>query len=393
MPDSPDKWKIRFGQIFQELLKESGKKLEDYFYFIPTGSVLDPHSEESYNAIDLDLNRDVYAKYFSGDTPSVLALDKDIVTRLNATLIIVPGFGHHLIKTKAFDEVLPLLNDLGFRVLYAFYEDSFESNEKCARRVYQIIKSQLDDQQKMIFFTYSKGSPVVVEMLADPRYVDVASRTKAVVSFAGALRGSPHTSSLTGQTVLVLLKAYRRLSQRTRFATNLFEWIQGEMKRLKIDFFERWKELVEKVKDFADDLIDLPEGIEDLTRVTSESKYADVHLMPSIKLFSISAVCPEAIFKHDFKFITNPDDLFLYISGRELYKYNVFNDTQVLLPDSEFFEGTGDIIHLGVVKVDHWGIALPYVFSDRYVDPFPRVEMLKAVLLILDEYFQQLHKV
>jgi hypothetical protein len=78
----------------------------------------------------------------------------------------------------------------------------------------------------------------------------------------------------------------------------------------------------------------------------------------------------------------------LYVSGRELYNLNVFNDTQVLLPDSEFFEGTGKITNLGIVKTDHWGIALPHVLSDRYIDPFPRTEMLKTVLLVLDEYFR-----
>lgn len=78
---------------------------------------------------------------------------------------------------------------------------------------------------------------------------------------------------------------------------------------------------------------------------------------------------------------------FLSVSGSTLYQHNVFNDTQVLLADSEFFPNTGSITNLGIVKADHWGIALPCVLSKNYIDPFPRTEMLSTALLILDEYF------
>lgn len=388
-PDK-DKWKIRFGQIFQALLRESGKKLEEYLYFIPSDSTLDPHSEETFNLIDLQVNKNLSATYFSDDISPPPVLNQEVAERLQATLVIVPGFGHHLIKTKAFGDQIPLLEDLGFRVYYASYRDSFASNEKCAESVYHLLKQELNDKEKLIFLTYSKGSPVVVQMLADPRYADMAGRARAVVSFTGALRGSLLPSTPMGQAALILLKAYRKLRQSTGAIRNRVKETIQELSKASSGNFKELKELIEKAEEFADDLADLPEGILDLARITCQNNYARVRLRDSIKLFSISAVYPQSAFKKGFKFITNPDDLFLYISGRELYKYHVLNDTQLLLPDSKFFESTGDAICLGVVKSDHWGIALSHVFSPRYVDPFPRTEMVKAVLLVLDEYFREL---
>ena len=387
MPQDPDRWKIRFGQIFQAMLAQSGKKVEDYLYFIPTGVTPNPHEEKSFELIDLHNNRNVYNKYFSGTIPRISALTAQTAKRLDATLVIVPGFGHHLLTQKAFGDQIPLLKKLGFNILYAFYDDSFESTEQCAQRVYDIVKRKSDNQHQLIFFTYSKGSPILVELLATPRYSDVAQRTRAVVSFAGALRGSILASSKASRTTRKLLKAYKRFSRRIGLRTKFFRKILQWASKLRVPGLKNLHIFFEKAAEFSDDLTDLPEGITDLMRVTCEHDHAGVHVPDSITLFSLSAVYPEAAFEKGLQFITNPDDLFLYVSGQELYKHNVFNDTQVILPDSEFFKGTGTIINLGIVKTDHWGIALPRVYSRRYKDPFPRTEMLQAVLLVLDECF------
>jgi hypothetical protein len=150
----------------------------------------------------------------------------------------------------------------------------------------------------------------------------------------------------------------------------------------------KWRNILEKIFELSDDLTDLPGGILDLTRIRCEEKYKDVQVGNSIKLFSISAVYPESAFKENLAFVSNLDDLFLYVSGGELYRKNVFNDTQILLPDSKFFPKNGTIVALGDVKTDHWGIALPNVLSRNYKDPFPRTELIKSVLVLLDEYFQ-----
>jgi hypothetical protein len=381
-----DTWKIRFGQIFQALLVKSGKKLEDYLYFLPSGAQPDVKTRKSFELVDLYLNNDLYNRYFGSRVMVVSKLNKQTAARLDSTLVIVPGFGHHRLKTRVFAEQMELLEDLGFDPVYAFYNDSFESNENCANRVYDEVKSRVDKQQNIIFLTYSKGSPIVMELLSNPRYKEVAARTRAVVSFAGAIRGSVHASLPAARVTLKLLRLYHRLSNGSSI-TNIRRKFLDWSAKLPSKSLKNWHALVEKAVEFEDDLTDLSSGITDLTKIQAVKDYSNVRLPDSIKLFSISAVIPESKFKEGFKFITNADDLFLYVSGSELYQENVFNDTQVLLPDSEFFPGNGDIINLGIVKADHWGIALPRVFSKNYTDPFPRTEMLSAVLLTLDEYF------
>jgi hypothetical protein len=392
---SKDRWKIRFGQIFQAQLEASGKKLEDHLYFFPgdEGSEPDPTKEESYDLVDLNVNRNLYSKYFSKDIPPIPVLNKHTAARLGAALVIVPGFGHHLISQKTFEIQIPILQELGFKVIYAKYADSFESNESCAERVYHIVKDQLEDGEKAIFFTYSKGGPILVDLLSNPNYSDVIDRTKAVVSFAGALRGSLLASSSSTRATLRLLKAFKRFSRPGGFLTKLYKLIYKLVIKCLSLFpaktLKEWNQLVKKADEFKDDLCDLLVGITELTRLNCTNEHSDRQLPRTVKLFSLSSVYPRAAFRKGFSFISNPEDLFLYVSGGELYKHNVFNDAQVLLPDSKFFDGMGDITDLGAVKADHWGIALARVFSKKYKDPFPRTCLVKAVILLLDEYFNQ----
>lgn len=385
--NNADKWQIRFGQLFQKYLEDSGKNLEDYFYFIPSELELDQEKEESFDLIDLHVIKALYKEHFSSDQANNPSRTEKIAERLNSCIIIVPGFGHHLIKQKAFGEQIPFLEGLGFHVLYAKYENSFKSNKQCAQEVYDIIKGGVSEDKSLIFLTYSKGSPVVVELLANSDYSDVTSRTKAVVSFAGALRGSILASSSPNKIVLKLLKAYRKIGKKHIGITlKIFNKLLGWISAISPGSNRYWRQIFNKIIEFAEDMEDLPDGIVDLMIATSVEKYSNVKLPHSIKLFSISAIYPESEFRDGIKFISNLDDLFLYVSGREMYKHSVFNDTQVLLDESQFFPDTGEINNLGAVRTDHWGISMPSVFSKKYKDTFPRTEMLNAVLVLLDEY-------
>lgn len=386
-----DRLKIRFAQIFKYLLSEAGKNVEDYLYFLPVGSMPDPPPENAFDIIDLKQNKTLYTQLFTGNIPPVKPLGKNTADRLDSTVVIVPGLGHHLIEQRAFEEQIPILESLGFRVIYAWYDDSFESDANCARKVYDIIKAELDNGQSIIFFTYSKGSPILVELLTDKDYADITARTKAVVSFAGALGGTYLASSPKARLALKLLKTYRRIHHQSGYILRLFYRLAEWISRLPFPRFKKaWREIRKKTGELADDLLDLPDGIIDLKRVTSRNYYTDVCIPETVKLFSISAVYPLSAFQQGLQFITNADDLFLYVSSLEMHQYSLLNDTQVTLADSVFYEGIGDITELGVVRTDHWGIALSRVFSRSHSDPFPRTAMLQAVLLLLDEYFNPL---
>lgn len=386
-----DRWKIRFAQIFQILLSKEGQKVEDFLYFIPTGAMPDPPPENAFDILDLKQNKTLYTQLFTGDIPPVKPLGKNTADLLDSTVVIVPGIGHHLIEHRAFEEQIPILESLGFRVIYAWYDDSFESDANCAKKVYDIIKAELDNIQSIIFFTYSKGSPILVELLTHEDYADIIARTKAVVSFAGALGGTYLASSPKARLALKLLKAYRRIHRQPGFFIKLFRKLATWISRLPFPRLQKaWQEVRKKAEELADDLLDLPDGIIDLKRITSRDHYADACIPETVKLFSISAVYPLSAFQQGLQFITNADDLFLYVSSLEMHQYSLLNDTQVTLADSVFYEGIGDITELGVVRTDHWGIALSRVFSRSHSDPFPRTAMLQAVLLLLDEYFNPL---
>ena len=389
MSEVNNKWKVRFGQVLKFQLANSGKKLENYFYFFPAHKLDKTNVKNQFNEVDLNINRGVYQKYFEKDIQTHQLLNHQTVNRLNSSIVIVPGFGHHLINQKAFQDQHQVLKNIGFNVIYAAYEDSFKSNKKCSQRVYEIIKTKTKSRQNLIFFTYSKGTPVTMELLSNPEFKDISDKTKAMVSFAGAIGGSPAPSFSANRKTLKLLKLYRKLSKKIGISIRIRKKILNMISKIPLNIFNEWSMIVDNVFERANDIVDLPEGITDLTRVHCEDKNKNIKIDDSIILFSISAVYPESSFIDEYSFLSNLDDLFLYVSGREMYDYNVFNDTQILLPDSKFFLENGSIIDLGEVKTDHWGIALSRVFSHNYNDPFPRTDMVKSVIIILDEYFSE----
>jgi len=385
MNASKDAWKIRFGQIFQYYLNKKGKYLADYFYLLMEDQEIDPLSEKAFNIIDLKRNQELYDRYFKNNIPPVKDLNTAMIQRLNATVVIVPGFGQHLLKVKAFQNQIPMLKELGCNVIYTRFSDSFESNSKCASKVYEIIKTKEEpfSEQPLIFFTYSKGTPIVMKLLSDPEYADLTQRTKAVISFAGVIRGTPMASTKSACSAKQVLKIFRKHKEKIMYPHRIIRGMVSFFARSKISFFKDWLELIKKADDFADDIADLPEGIEDLTKEKSRKDFKNLRLPDHITLFSLSAVYPEK----EIKKMKNPDDFFLYASGKDLYKKNVCNDLQLLLPDSQFYKNNGKIFNLGIVKAHHWGFAMRYVLSSKYIHKFPRSALIKAVLTLLDEFY------
>ncbi len=377
-----DKWQIRFAQIFSELMRQSEIKPANHLYFMPETLNLNIHEKDSYNQIELN-------KRFAGDFPPISKLDEKVAHRLDATFVIVPGFGHHLIERKCFQDEIDDIEKLGFGVIYAGYEDSFENDENCAKQVYDIIKKVKPINNNIIFLTHSKGSPVALALL--DQYKDIADKTIAMVSFAGAIRGSGLTDTSFGENGLRLLKAYARIKNNNYIIRSMVNRLAGFMSWLDIPNCKEWNSLLKKTENFKDDLADLPEGVTGLTPEQSESNYKTLTLPDHIKLFSISAVYPESEYGRGAIDIKNPDDLFLYALGKDLYNANVFHDSHILQPHSEFFPANGESHRLAILKTDHWGITYTRVLSkkEKHNDPFPRKEMLNAVILVLDEYFSE----
>jgi len=382
MPSTSDQWKIRFGQIFQYYLQQNQKKLADYLYFLPAGTTYNNHSKDAFQLIDLHKNPTLYETHFSGDIPAIHGIDLQQGQNLGWTVVIVPGFGHHWLKEKAFQLQIPLLKSLGFKVIYAKYEDSFESNQACALRVAKIITDEWDSSSPLIFLGYSKGTPVIMELLRNGANAAIIAKTKAIVSFAGAIRGAPGASSESTKQISKLLKNFRRYNKVLTWPNRLFHKVIAGLAKTNIKFFKEWDKLLSMCEDFADDLSDLPDGIEDLSRINCRNDFEHLHLPEHIGLFSLSAVYPE----EEIKKMRNPDDAFLYFSGKELYDKDVFNDLQLLLSNSRFFPENGPAVDLGILKMHHWGIALRRVIGSNYEHRFPREELIKTVFTLLLEY-------
>jgi len=383
MSESVEKWKIRFGQIFQHYLRQEQKELADYFYFLPAGTTYDQHSPNAFKLMDLNQNPTLYQTHFSGEIPAVSELNNRQAERLNWTIVIVPGFGHHLLKEKTFQQQKPFLEDLGFRVIYAAYDDSFESNRACAERVIEIVNDEWDKSSPLVFLGYSKGAPVVMELLRIDAGASITAKTKALVSLAGAIRGAPAASSKSTKQITKLLKIFKKHEKLFSLPNRMMHKLVSVLAKTKIKFFTEWLHLIEKSQEFIDDLTDLPEGIENLSRLSCRNDFENLRLPDHINLFSLSTVYPQEEIKHP----KNLDDLFLYVSGKELYDLHVFNDLQVLLPDSKFLPTNGAIVDLGILKMHHWGVAMRCVIGSGYAHSFPRDALIKTLFTLLVEFY------
>lgn len=386
MATHTDYWKIRFGQWFEAALQASGRKLQDNFYFWPDDLKLDEHDESNYQKIDLNHNTAAYNENFAkGLTISPM---NEIAADWNVTLVIVPGVGHHLLKNKVLQNEMGWLKSQGLKVLYGYYGDSFESVDKCARRLYETISRESTTDEKLVFLSYSKGCPVSMALLTDENYKDIRQRTLALVGLSTPIRGTSLASAKLARIALKLLQPYKTYFSKT---VRRFIRLIGRLTGWVISIFHpsmgrKWREAQQQVLEFEDEITDLPEGIIGLTRKASDDRFEKVRLDPAISLFTLSAVYPPSDLKANSR--KNPEDFFLYLVSLELYEHTVFCDSQVALHGSRFYPANGEARDLGILRADHWGVTMEYVFSEKYPDPFPRREMVWALCATLKEYFK-----
>ncbi|MDH5178968.1 MAG: hypothetical protein OEZ39_02665 [Gammaproteobacteria bacterium] len=389
MDTNPDYWKIRFGQLFQAALQDSGKRLEDHLYFWPDDLALDVKEERSYDAINLNLQRDTCQQHF-GTTQPIPAMPA-IAAGWDVTIVIVPGIGHHVLENKVLEQEIAWLHSQGQKVIYAYYDESFESVDDCAQSLYENNFKESTDTDKLVFISFSKGCPITMALLTNDDYLAVRRRTLALVALSSPIRGTRLAESWLARLSLKILSAYKRyLSKVMRRGIPLMGRLIGKM----ILFFKPsrdkdWQTTLDKVLDIEDEITDLPEGIKGLTRQASTRRFARVTIDPAIRLFTLSAVHPPTALRH--KAGNNPDKLFLYYFGMPLYMHTVFCDSQVSLPESRFFPANGPYHDLGIVRADHWGLTMDRVFPASPSDPFPRREMVWAICAVLHEYLQGNH--
>jgi hypothetical protein len=253
--------------------------------------------------------------------------------RVDLHLVIVPG-----LAAQCFGEwTLPLrdaarhVEQLGYEVSWIDV-DGLSSSRRNAGEISEAILGMEDGGRPIVLLGYSKGMSDALEALVDP---EVAERITAVVSFAGAVNGSP----LAEKSSAVLLKA--------------LAYVPG----LSCDSGDR--------------------GAVDSLLRSNRTEWLAAHRLPaSIHYYSVvSYAAREQI------------SAMLHSSYDELAMIDPRNDSQLLYYDAIV---PGSRL-LGYVNADHFAIALPLArdsaLTAEFVNrnAFPREILLEAILKSIEE--------
>ena len=253
--------------------------------------------------------------------------------RIDLHLVIVPG-----LAAECFGELmLPLryaarhVEQLGYEVSWIDV-DGLSSSRRNAGEISEAILGMEDVGRPIVLLGYSKGMSDALEALVDP---EAAERITAVVSFAGAVNGSP----LAEKSSAALLKA--------------LAYVPG----LSCDSGDR--------------------GAVDSLLRSNRTEWLAAHRLPaSILYYSVvSYAAREQI------------SALLHSSYDELAMIDPRNDSQLLYYDAIVPRSR----LLGYVNADHFAIALPLArdstLTAEFVNrnAFPREILLEAILKSIEE--------
>jgi len=128
-------------------------------------------------------------RHFAGEPPPVFPPPVHNLA-LSYRIVFVPGFYSECLDPylRPFEDVMQDLQAQGFKTDYFNVAGRGTVSENAAQLAQQFYAAQ-EEQRSIIVFAYSKGLIDTLEMLL--RYPDVADKVTAVVSVAGAAKGSP----------------------------------------------------------------------------------------------------------------------------------------------------------------------------------------------------------
>ena len=275
----------------------------------------------------------VFAGPSAPEPPTVVPLAP---SRRNLVAFFVPGIGYECVRPWMEPPTVGMEN-LG-RFGYGFVAVPVEALSSSARNA-AIIRDAVLAQSvspggpRIVLVGYSKGTPDVLEAIV--RYPEILDRIAAVVSVAGAVRGSPLAADTT-QGKAELFRHFPR--------AECGPGDGGAVESLRPDVRRAWLAANP-----------LPTGI----------PYYSVVTLPQRK--SISNV--------------------LAPGYRKLAKIDPRNDSQVIYGD-QFLPGS---TLLALLDADHWAAALPIGRAHRVVgtlfvdqNDFPREMLLEAVMRFVE---------
>jgi len=214
--------------------------------------------------------------------------------------------------------------------------ESLSSSTANAREIRDAIMAMepTGTEPEVVLIGYSKGSPDILEAVVD--YPEIRPRIAAVVSVAGAVRGSPFAEKVT-QSKLEFLRKWP--------GADCSKGDRGAIQSLQPDTRKAWLERNQ-----------LPPGIP----------------------FYTLATCPE------------PERVsrVLKSSYKKLSRIDARNDGMMLFDDQLVPGGT----FMGCVNADHWAVSVPIarthpkvaaIFVDK--NDYPREALLEALLRYVEE--------
>ncbi len=265
-------------------------------------------------------------------------------------LVFVPGFLARCFPgVHTFDDMMQAARAEGFAV--SLVEVGSRSGIAAnARQIAAAIDALPDDGRTLVLVGHSKGPVDILEMLA--QRPDIARRTRAVLSIAGALLGSPLADDLRGV-----------------YAATLKSFPFGRCERGDGDPMADLAPAARRA--WWDAHAVVPTAAE----IARPGARADARAGPAVPVYALSGL-PE---------LATLSPLLLATHAR-LAQLRGANDGMVALRD-QLPDG---VALLGVVDADHFRIAIPFPgFAYLFLvnaEPFPRAAMLLAALDVIDAH-------
>jgi hypothetical protein len=231
-----------------------------------------------------------------------------------------------------FPEDFTKLSGLGYRIRLVTVDGRSSSARNAAQIADAVREEQVGPSEKLVLMGYSKGTPDILEFLV--RSPELAARVDAVVSFAGAVNGSPLGEAYAG----------------------LYDMVAG------IDL---------KMCAPGD------HGVLDSLRVKVRTQWLARHRLPSnVRYFSVGSIS-----------IPDQTARLMFITKGDLDREEALNDGQTVFYD-QLVPGS---VLLGYANGDHWAVVLPlqekwpYWGGNSDKTHYPRDLLFEAVVLYVGE--------